>query len=173
MTCDWRCHADDANGNTLTDAQGRSFTWDFENRLIQAVVSGQNGGTTTFKYDPFGRRIQKSGPLGTTNYLYDGANSIEEVDNGGNVLAHYARTRKLDEPLSELRSATAGYYQQDGLGSVTSLSNTTGALANTYTFDSFGGLTASTGTLANPFQYTGREFESEQDSITTENATTI
>jgi RHS repeat-associated protein len=161
MTCDWRCHADDANGNTLTDAQGRSFTWDFENRLIQAVVSGQNGGTTTFKYDPFGRRIQKSGPLGTTNYLYDGANSIEEVDNGGNVLAHYARTRKLDEPLSELRSATAGYYQQDGLGSVTSLSNTTGALANTYTFDSFGGLTASTGTLANPFQYTGREFESE------------
>jgi hypothetical protein len=28
-----------ANGNTLSDAQGRSFTWDFENRLVQAVVS--------------------------------------------------------------------------------------------------------------------------------------
>ncbi len=40
----------DANGNTLTDAQGRSFTWDFENRLVQAVVPGTNGGTTTFKY---------------------------------------------------------------------------------------------------------------------------
>jgi len=64
----------DANGNTLSDAQGRSFTWDFENRLVQAVVTGQNSGTTTFKYDPFGRRIQKSGPLGTTNYLYDGMN---------------------------------------------------------------------------------------------------
>ncbi len=25
----------DANGNTLSDAQGRSFTWDFENRLTQ------------------------------------------------------------------------------------------------------------------------------------------
>jgi YD repeat-containing protein len=36
----------DNNGNTLTDAQGRSFTWDFENRLIQAVVSGENRGTT-------------------------------------------------------------------------------------------------------------------------------
>jgi YD repeat-containing protein len=68
----------DANGNTLTDAQGRTFTWDFENRLIQAVVPGTNGGTTTFKYDPLGRRIQESGPLGTTNYLYDGSNSIEE-----------------------------------------------------------------------------------------------
>ncbi|HTS09731.1 MAG TPA: hypothetical protein VMP68_29465, partial [Candidatus Eisenbacteria bacterium] len=60
----------DANGNTLSDAQGRSFTWDLENRLVQAVVSGTNGGTTTFRYDPFGRRIQKSGPLGATNYLY-------------------------------------------------------------------------------------------------------
>jgi len=49
---------------------GKSYTWDFENRLTQAVVPGT--GTTTFKYDPFGRRIQKSGPLGTTNYLYDG-----------------------------------------------------------------------------------------------------
>jgi YD repeat-containing protein len=66
----------DANGNTLSDAQGRSFTWDFENRLTQAVVPGTNGGTTTFRYDPFGRRIQKSGPLGTTNYLYDGMNPL-------------------------------------------------------------------------------------------------
>ena len=61
----------DANGNTLSDPSGKSYTWDFENRLTQAVVPGTNGGTTTFKYDPFGRRIQKSGPLGTTNYLYD------------------------------------------------------------------------------------------------------
>jgi hypothetical protein len=46
-----------------------------------------NVGTTNFRYDPFGRRIQKSGPLGTTNYLYDGRNVLEEVDNAGNVLA--------------------------------------------------------------------------------------
>ena len=57
----------DANGNTLSDPSGKSYSWDFENRLTQAVVPGSNGGTTTFKYDPFGRRIQKSGPLGTTN----------------------------------------------------------------------------------------------------------
>ena len=53
------------------------------------------------------------------------------------------------------------YYEADGLGSVSSLSNSAGALANTYTYDSFGKLTASTGTLVNPFQYTGREFDSE------------
>jgi RHS repeat-associated protein len=151
----------DANGNTLSDAQGRSFTWDFENRLAQVVNPGV--GTTTFRYDPFGRRIQKSGPLGTTNYLYDGNgdNVIEEVDNIGNVLARYAQESGLDLPLSEFRSSAASYYEQDGVSSVTSLSSPTGTLANTYTFDSFGKLTASTGTLTNPFQYTAREFDPE------------
>ena len=155
----------DANGNTLTDAQGRSFTWDFENRLTQAVVPGTGGGTTTFKYDPFGRRILKSGPLGTTNYLYDGmngdANVIEEVDSSGNILGRYVHGKWADETLAEVRSGTASFYQADGLNSVTSLSGSTGTLSNTYAFDSFGNSTASTGTLTNPFQYTGREFDSE------------
>ena len=90
-----RVTAYDANGNTLSDASGKSYPWDFGNRLTQAIVPGTNGGTTTFKYDPFGRRIQKSGPLGATNYLYDGVNSIEEVDNSGNVLPRYARTKRV------------------------------------------------------------------------------
>ena len=154
----------DANGNTVSDASGKSYTWDFENRLTQAIVPGTNGGTTTFKYDPFGRRIQKSGPLGTTNYLYDGdwENVIEEVDSTGTVVARYAQEESgLDLPLSEFRSGAASYYQQDGVNSVTSLSNPGGALANTYTYDAFGKRTASTGTLTNPFQYTAREFDPE------------
>jgi RHS repeat-associated protein len=152
----------DANGNTLSDPSGKSYTWDFENRLTQAVVPGTGGGTTTFKYDPFGRRVQKSGPLGTTNYLYDGPNDlIEEIDNSGNVLAKYTQTTNIDEPLSELRSGATSYYEQDGIDAVTSLTNPTGAVANSYTFDSFGKLTASTGTLTNPFQYTGRELDGE------------
>src|ERR1700723_2765414 len=81
----------DANGNTLSDAQGRSFTWDFENRLTQVVNPGV--GTTTFRYDPFGRRIQKSGPLGTTNYLYDGTNLLETTNGSGNEVASYTQTR--------------------------------------------------------------------------------
>ncbi|MBZ5689021.1 MAG: IPT/TIG domain-containing protein [Acidobacteriia bacterium] len=151
----------DNNGNTLTDPEGRSYTWDFENRLVQAVVPGQNGGTTTFKYDPFGRRIQKSGPLGTTNYLHDRASIVEEIDNTGNVLARYTQAKDIDQPLAQLRSGTTSYYQQDGLGSITSLSNSASALAETYTYDSYGRLTASTGALTNSFQYTGREFDSE------------
>ena len=149
----------DANGNTLSDAQGRSFTWDFENRLTQVVNPGV--GTTAFRYDPFGRRVQKSGPLGTTNFVYDGQNPLEELDNSANVLARYTQTTRTDEELSELRSGTASYYQADAPGSITSLSSAAGSLANTYTYDSFGNLTASTGTLVNPFRFTGREFDSE------------
>ena len=145
----------DNNGNTLTDASGKTYAWDFENRLKQVTLPGQ-GGTVSFKYDPFGRRVQKASASGTTNYLYDGVNVLEEVDSNGNELARYDQSDLIDEPLSEFRAGTASYYQQDGVGSVSSLSNSSGALANTYTYDSFGRVTASTGTVINRFQYVPR-----------------
>jgi RHS repeat-associated protein len=96
-----------------------------------------------------------------TVYLYDGPNLLEEVDSSGNVLARYNQSGLIDEPLSELRSGTTSYYEEDGINAVSSLSNATGALANTNTYDSFGKLTASIGTITNPFQYTSREFDPE------------
>ena len=154
----------DANGNTISDPSGKTYTWDFENRLTQAVVPGTNGGTTAFEYDPFGRRIQKSGPLGTMNYLYDGfdahANVVQTVDSSGSLIARYTQGgATLDEPYAELLGSAPSYYEADGVGSVTSLSSPLGALANTYTYDSFGKLTTSSGTIVNPFQYTGRELD--------------
>jgi RHS repeat-associated protein len=149
----------DANGNTLGDGS-KTYSWNFENQLTSVTLPG-SGGTVSFRYDPFGRRIQKSSALGTTNFLYDGPNLMEEVDQSGNVLARYSGGPWIDETLSQLQSAASSYYEQDGLGSVTSLSNAAGALANTYTYDAFGTLTASTGTLTNPFQFTGREFDAE------------
>jgi len=151
----------DANGNTLSDPSGKTYTWDFENRLTQAVVPGTNGGTTTFKYDPFSRRIYKQSPNFTSVFVYDGPNLIETTNGSGSEVASYTQTRRIDAPLAELRGGTADYYEQDGLGSVTSLSNSSGALADTYTYDSFGNVTSSTGTIRNPFQYAGREFDSE------------
>ena len=149
----------DANGNTLTDASGKNYTWDFENRLVSAVVPGT--GTVAFKYDPFGRRIQKSGPLGTTNYLYDGFRLVEEANATGNVLTGYTQGLVIDEPLSENRLGTAIYYEADGLGSITSLTNPSGAVVGTYTYDGFGKVTASTGSVANSLKFTARESDSE------------
>ena len=114
-----------------------------------------------FKYDPFGRRIYKSSTAGTSIFAYDGPNLVEETNSSGAVVARYTDGTNVDEPLAMLRSSTTSYYHADGLGSVTSLSNTAGTLAQTYTFDSFGKQTASTGSLVNPFQYTGRESDPE------------
>src|SRR5258708_39833614 len=47
------------------------------------------------------------------------------------------------------------------MGSVTSLSTSSGDLANSYRYDSFGKVTASSGTATNPFRYTGRDYDSE------------
>jgi len=54
-------YAYDNNGNTAskTDSTGTtSYVWDFENRLTSVTLPG-TGGTVTFKYDPFGNRIEK------------------------------------------------------------------------------------------------------------------
>jgi RHS repeat-associated protein len=149
----------DANGNTLTDASGKSYTWDFENRLTQAMVPGS--GTVTFKYDPFGRRIYKSSSLATSIYSYDGDNLVEEANAAGALAASYSQTQNIDDPLAALRSGATSYYEADGPGSITSLSSAAGSVANTYSYDAFGKLTASTGSVVNPVQYTGRETDLE------------
>jgi len=118
-------------------------------------------GTVTFKYDPFGRRIYKSSSSGISVFAYDGDNLVEETNAAGAVVARYSQGLNIDESLAMLRGASTSYYHADGLGSVTSLSNAAGALAQTYTYDSFGKLTASAGSLTNPFLYTARESDTE------------
>jgi RHS repeat-associated protein len=149
----------DANGNTLTDAAGKQYTWDFENRLTQVVVPGT--GTVSFKYDPFGRRVDKSSPSFAGSFAYDGFNLIETVNSTGTILARYTMTQNVDEPLAMMRSNGSDYYEADGMGSITSLTSSTGSIANTYTYDSFGNMTNSTGSVRNPFVFAGREYDSE------------
>jgi RHS repeat-associated protein len=153
----------DNNGNTFTktDSTGTTaYAWDFENRLTSVTLPG-SGGTVSFKYDPFGRRIEKTTASTTSIYAYDNDNLIEETNSSGVAVARYSQGLNIDEPLAMLRSATTSFYQADGLGSVTSLSNGAGSIANTYAYDSFGKVTNSTGSLVNPFQYTAREVDSE------------
>src|SRR5439155_8590920 len=79
----------------------------------------------------------------------------------GAVVARYSQGLNIDEPLAMLRGGTTNFYNADGLGSITSMANGSGSLAQTYAFDSFGRQTASSGSLTNPFQYTGRESDPE------------
>jgi YD repeat-containing protein len=126
----------DSNGNTLTKTVGSdttSYTWDFENRLTSVTLPG-SGGTVTFKYDPYGRRIYKSlSGGGTSVFAYDDDNLVEETNSSGTVVARYEQTQNIDEPLAMFRSSATSYYNADGLGSVTSLANGSGTLTQSYT----------------------------------------
>jgi RHS repeat-associated protein len=156
-------YAYDHNGNTTskTDSTGTtSYTSDFENRMTTVTLPG-TGRAVSFKYDPAGRRIYKSSASSTSIFAYDGDNLIEETNATGGVVARYSQGSNTDEPLATLRSSTTSYYQADGLGSISSLSNGAGSLAQTYTFDSFSKQTASFGSLTNPFRYTSRELDTE------------
>ncbi len=153
----------DANGNLIskTDSNGTtSYSWDVENRLTSVTLPG-SGGTVSYQYDPFGRRIEKISPAGTTIYAYDGDNVVEELDGSGTAVARYTQGLGIDEPLAMVRGGASYYYNADGLGSITSLTSASGQIAASYTYDSFGKLTASTGTVTNPFRYTGREYGTE------------
>jgi RHS repeat-associated protein len=153
----------DNNGNSATkaDVSGTTtYNWDFENRLTSVVLPGA-GGTVTFKYDPFGRRIQKSSANGITNYVYDGSNSVQEVDQAGAELVHYAQGDGIDQPLVASRGGVLGFYEQDGLASVTTLTDSTGRVLDSYTYDSFGNAAPPTGSFINLYQFTGRDYDAE------------
>ncbi len=148
----------DDNGNTLTktDAGGTTtYAWDFENQLVSAQLP--NSSTVNFKYDPFGRRIEK----GTSVFVYDGANLIEESDTSGNVVTRYAFGAGTDEPLAAYRGSALAFYDADGLGSITSLTGLSGTVSDSLTYDSFGDVTGTTGSFTQPFRYTGREYDTE------------
>ena len=72
---------------------------------------------------------------GTTSYLYDDAGTpIEQVDTAGVAL----------------------YYGHDQYGSTRLLSDATGAVAATFTYDPYGNLTAHTGTADTPLRWNGQ-----------------
>lgn len=143
-----------------TDATGTTtYAWDYENRLVSVTLP--NTSVVSFTYDPFGRRVGKVSGSTTTIFVYDGAGIVEEVDATGTVVARYVQGPNIDEPLAMVRGGAKHYYQSDGLGSITSLTDSSGAVAASYVFDAFGNQTAATGSLTNTFRYTAREADTD------------
>jgi RHS repeat-associated protein len=93
--------------------------------------------------------------------VYDGNNLAETVNGSGSEIASYSQDLNVDAPLATERGTTTDYYEADGLGTITSLTASNGTLAQSYTYNSFGNTTNSSGSLTNFFRYTGREFDTE------------
>jgi RHS repeat-associated protein len=160
----------DDNGNLirktlLATGNYSQYTYDAENRLtkVEDFVAGNPtpAFTSTYRYDGLGRRIEKVANGQTKRYIYDGEDILLEY-NGANVLqARYTHGPGIDEPIAVTKGGSTFFYHQDGLGTVTDLTDSTGATAKSYSYDAYGKILESPGTVEQPYTYTGREFDSE------------
>ncbi|MBX3306825.1 MAG: RHS repeat protein [Nitrospira sp.] len=160
----------DDNGNLtrktlLATGNYTQYTYDAENRLtkVEDFVAGNPTAafTSTYRYDGLGRRIEKVANGQSKRYIYDGEDILLEYD-GSNVLqARYTHGPGIDEPIAVTKGASTYFYHQDGLGSVTDLTDSSGATAKSYAYDAYGNILESPGTVEQPYTYTGRELDAE------------
>ncbi len=141
----------DVDGN-LTGDGTNTYTWNTRNQLTGIV-----GGTTaSFVYDASGRRESKTINGTATNFLYDGLN-IEQELNGTTPTVNYLTGAGIDETLSRSDSGGTESYLADNLGSTLALTNSSGTITTSYSYEPYGNTTASGTSNTNALQYTGRE----------------
>ncbi len=155
-------------GNTLTDPQGNTYTYDAENHLISVTGSSLNA---IYEYDGDGNRTAKTLNGVRTNYVVDTVNPtgysqvLAEIQNG-QVVKRYTYGHmliSLEQPVNS--SWTASYYCLDGQNSVRNLTDANGNVTDSYQFDAFGNMIAQTH-AGTPTPNNMRAFGEYQDSDT-------
>ncbi len=149
----------DANGNTVEKSEGSNFwryTWDAENRLAEASTRKQK---VRYVYDALGRRVRRHIP-GTkelTKFTYDGDDVILDDDlNSGTT--KYVNGPGIDNKLRSTTSSSVRYLLADHLGSTNGLTNSSGTLTDSNSYDSFGN--PSDPTFPSRYGFTGRGYDS-------------
>ncbi len=116
------------------------------------------GGThTTSTYNGDGLRMSHTANSQTANYVWDVNRGVPETLQDGTNTYVYGLG---------LISATDGsgvqtYYDGDGLGSTSDLTNSSATKTDGYTYDAFGAPTHSPGSSTNPFQFTGQQRDAD------------
>jgi RHS repeat-associated protein len=146
------------NNGSMTGNGAQTYGYDNENRLNSVTASGLNA---SYVYDGLGRRVSKTVGGVTTAFVYDGDRVIEERNSSGTaVIATYVYGVGLDEVLSMDRNSAKYYYLYDGLGSVVNLTNASGQILETYSYDPYG-KPAAASSLGNPYLFTGQRYDVE------------
>ena len=100
----------------------------------------------------------------TTRYVYNPLTEayLAETDGDGNLTVKYTQEPvKYGDILAQHRIDPATgvgksyYYHPDALGSTRELTDESGTVVATYNYDAFGNTIAKTGTVENPFRFTG------------------
>jgi RHS repeat-associated protein len=149
-----RTMAFDDNGNltTLTEGPGSTaFAWDARNRLTTLTGTA----TASFAYDATARRARRQIDGELREYQYDGLDVVRELANGVEVT--YMRTLGIDETLTRIEAGDSSHYLADVLSSTLALSDPSGSITTTYSYEPFGRTVSNGLTSGNSFQFTGRE----------------
>jgi len=150
----------DADGNLVsrstTNGTAYTYRYDAANRLIAAMGPS---GAVAYGYAPNGARVSRAeAGQAATRYLFDQEDVIAELS-GNTQVAAYLHGPGIDAPLAQRRGDATVLYQADGLGSITTLTDAKGDPAGRYTYDAFGQPRHAESAVANPYRYTGREWD--------------
>lgn len=158
----------DDNGNTLTeslDSDVTTYTYNGQNKLIAAEKQiGETTTNSTYQYNVDGIRIAQSINDAVIKYIVDSNRPYQQViaeakdDNSIQVEHTYG-----EDLLSQTRDNELSNYHYDGLGSTRALSNSTGALTDTYDYEAYGEVLNRTGITENNYQYTGEQYDANLD----------
>jgi RHS repeat-associated protein len=157
-----------------------SFGYDNMDHMVSAKDVSSTGTTlilATYLYDVFGNRIEKDvwqtgGSTTTTRFAWDnpvdpglgGSGNMWADLNGSNgLVTRYILGDSLDQLIARISSSgTAAWFLADRLGSVRNITDNSGSLIDTITYDGFGNIMSESQTSnGGRFKYTARESDSE------------
>jgi RHS repeat-associated protein len=145
----------DAAGNMTSSSGGFSASY---NRLNQTTsMTGINGGSSLpFTYRGSGQTLRST--AGPSTYTEDALGvGVEQTSAGSSCYTHAPDGTQLSERVPSSGGTCNGaryYYLYDGQGSVMGLTDSSGNVQDTYSYDPYGTTTAS-GPVSNPWRYTG------------------
>ena len=147
----------DPNGNMVQKSEGSNFwryTFDHENRLAVAATRKQ---TVRYVYDALGRRVRRgiAGGKENTKFTYDGLDVM--LDDNSGTLTKYLNGQGVDNKLRSQTGSSVNYFLSDHLGSTNGLTNSSGSVTASNSYDSFGNTTNAS--FPSRYQFTGREFD--------------
>ncbi|MCL5256687.1 MAG: hypothetical protein M1319_02690, partial [Chloroflexi bacterium] len=144
----------DNNGNMRSKTSGgvtTDYTYDYADRLTE-IADGTN--TYQYTYNGDGIRVRKNVNGTSTDYIWDLGLGLPVVLTDTNSIYLYG----LDL-IAQQQGEDVSYYHADGLGSVRNLTNSSGQIVGGYTYDVFGAVSSSSGTVSNDFQFAGEQLD--------------
>ncbi len=155
----------DANGDrtavTPTTGTPAAYSYNTADQLTEYQLDG--GTPTTYTYDGHGLRMSEATGSATTTFSWTDTGSValllQETTGAGTTSYVYG---PAGSPIEEiLPSGSVNYYSSDDLGSTRALTDASGNVQDTDTYDPYGNLTATTGSVQDHLLFQGQYLDSE------------